>query len=121
MGLTDADGNPIAADDPRLPTPEETAELHGRADALIQAAAQSGVSILPDILDVRSKTDALVATLIPPMEDHPARRVYEHRRAEARLRIVGEVLAEFEAARRGPALTIARDVPQGFPSGLQGK
>lgn len=121
MGLTDPDGNPIPADDPRLPSVEETAQAKAHAEALIVRVNQMGAGIALDVLDVRAKVESLVSLMVPPDETNPIRRLYLHRIEVFRGQIMEGIVAEIEEARkRATGLTVAtpNQVPK-FPDLLK--
>ena len=97
MGLTDENGDPIPADDPRLPGPDQTAAETAKAEALKVRLAQSGVTVLDDILDTRAKVEALVQMFVPPGDETPIRRLFLHRVEAAKVRLLGEIMEDVKA------------------------
>ena len=112
MGLTDENGDPIPADDPRLPTADQTAEKTAQAEALKVRLAQSGVTVLNDILDTRAKVEALVQMFVPPTEDAPIRRLFLHRVEAAKVMILEEIIEDVKAQQAKARLVVPQaEVP----------
>lgn len=103
--LTDPEGNPIPADDPRLPTVESVASIKAEADRAQAVVEANGGQIGP-MLDLEAQVKALASLLIPPDEDHPMRRIFEHRRHEHRRDVLRKIVEEMQEAAMGPRLVI---------------
>lgn len=106
--LTDENGDPIAADDPRLPSADDTRTLAERADALLAAIANAGVNPEP-MVTVTAQIDSLVSLMVPP--SGPVHDLFVHRVHEARVRTLERIADQIAEARSTSKLTIARDVP----------
>lgn len=111
MGLTDEKGDPIPADDPRLPSAEDTAEKARQAEAMVIRLAQRGVNILPDILEVRAEVAALVQTFVPPDPETPIRRLFLHRVEAAKVSILEEIARDIQEAQTKARLVVPEMAP----------
>lgn len=98
MGLTDEHGDPIPADDPRLPSAEDTAAMTAQAQAMVVRLNQQGIVVQGDILELRATVKALVQMFVPPTDETPIRRLFLHRVEAAKVSILEEIAAEIREA-----------------------
>lgn len=103
--LTDDQGNPIPADDPRLPSAEDLAELQAQVAKLAQVIEANGGQIGP-LLDVQAKVETLVSLFVPPDPETPVRRLFEIRVAEKKRDVLIRIIEDMQEARTGPRLLI---------------
>lgn len=105
MPMTDPEGNPIPADDPRLPTLAAIQDIQRTADKAQDVIEANGGQVGP-LVDLEAQVKALVSLLVPPDEDNPMRRIFEFRRQEHRQTVLVQIVREMQEAAAGPRLLI---------------
>lgn len=103
--LTDPEGNPIPADDPRLPSLEDIAAIKAEADKGQAVIEANGGQIGP-LLDLEAQVKALVSMFVPPDENDPRARIFQVRRHSHRRDTLRTIIQEMQEARTGPRLLI---------------
>lgn len=93
--LTSPSGDPIPADDPRLPRPSQIDQQKAAADELATAAEKMTGRSFGVKVDADARLDALVSLFVPP--EGPVRLLFEFRVQENRAKAYLEII---EAAQR---------------------
>lgn len=111
MPMTDAQGNPIPEDDPRLPTREATLALRDQADTIKTRLENLGTPLGP-LVEIEATLKALEGLLVNPDPDSAVRRLFEHRLQTARVEVLGEVAKMVHDAKKAaePRLEVASTV-----------
>ena len=94
--LTDSAGNPIPADDPRIPRPSMIAAEKETADALQALVRQIPGSRIQEA-ELAARVDALISVLVPP--EGAARSIFDFRVQENRGANYARILEAYQAAK----------------------
>lgn len=114
--LTDDQGNAIPADDPRLPSADDLAELQGQVAKMVQVIEANGGQIGP-LLDVQAQVETLVSLFVPQDPETPIRRLFDVRVAERKRDVLMGVIENMREAAAGPRLLIPNG--NGIPKDLR--